>query len=72
MAVQAPSHGQRLDLSDLLHPVDPAVAGNAADATIDVGAVIEIDEIGQIVYPHPRNRFLGDLTFPDRQQFGTL
>ena len=38
------------------HPVDPPVALDAADAFCDVDAVVEINEVGQVVDPVPRER----------------
>ena len=53
MAIQAPAHAQLLGLVDLLHLVHSAMAGDAADAPGDVGAVIEVDVVGQVVDPLP-------------------
>ena len=41
------------------HLIHLPVAGRAANAFIDVNAVIEIDEVREIVYPGPVDRFAG-------------
>ena len=56
MALQAPRHVQRLDRLNHLHLLDRAVAFDAAHAGVDVGAVVEIDVIGQVVDLHPPDR----------------
>src|SRR5436190_4938232 len=43
VAIEAPAHRQRRDLLNDVHLVDPAVAGEAADAVIHVGAVVEVN-----------------------------
>ena len=53
VAVEAPFHLQRLLLPHQRHPVDPAVARRAADALVHVDAVVEVDEVGQIVDARP-------------------
>jgi hypothetical protein len=50
MAAQAPLHLERDRLPRERHAVHPPVAAFAADPLIDVDAVIEIHEIGQIVH----------------------
>ena len=49
MAIQAPAHAQLLGLVDPLHLVNAAVAGDAAHAPADVGAMVEINVVGQVV-----------------------
>src|SRR5437763_15514101 len=49
MAVDAPFHLQRLLLPHQRHAVDLSVTGGAADAFMNVDAVIEVDKVGQIV-----------------------
>ena len=44
MALQAPAHAERLDLVNLVHLVDPAVASDAADAASHMGAVVEVGD----------------------------
>ena len=53
VAVQAPLHLQRVLLPGERHLVHPAVAALAADALVDVNAVVEVDEVGQIVDARP-------------------
>ena len=49
MAVEAPAHAELLGLVNLLHLIHPAMTSDAAHAAGDVGAVVEIDVIGQVV-----------------------
>ena len=53
MAIQAPPHEECLSLVRERHLVDPAMAIRAADSLCYVNAVIEIDVVGQIIYPNP-------------------
>src|ERR1035441_2721371 len=59
VTVVAPLHLQRVHLRGERHAVHSAVATLAAHTLVDVNAVIEIDEIGQIVHPRPTNRLIG-------------
>src|SRR5213593_3237625 len=59
MAVDAPLHLQRLLLHHQRHPIDLAVAGRAADALVDMDAVIEVHEIRKVVDARPRDRLPG-------------
>src|SRR5262249_50891841 len=59
MAVEAPLHLQRLLLPHERHPIDLAVAGGAADAFVHVDAVVEVDEIGEIMHPRPLDAAIG-------------
>ena len=56
VAVEAPLHGQRVLLPGDRHLVHPAVAGDAADALLDVDAVVEVDEVRQVVDALPLER----------------
>jgi hypothetical protein len=49
MTVEAPLHLQRFAAPFEGHLVDSAMAFDAADALGDVDAVIEVNEIGQLV-----------------------
>src|SRR5215467_11368628 len=53
---EAPLHLKRVHLPYQRHLIDSAVAGRAPDALIDVNAVIEINEVGQIMHPLPDDR----------------
>jgi hypothetical protein len=68
MAVDAPAHIESVDFKSQRHLIDAAVTGRASDAFIHVNAVIEIDEIGEIVDSRPRNRLAGAITGADRFQ----
>jgi hypothetical protein len=56
MAFQAPLHLQRLFLPHQWHPIDLTVARRAPDALMNVNAVVEVDEVGQIMDTRPPNR----------------
>src|SRR5262249_38754280 len=58
MAVETPFHLQGRRLIELVHAVDAAVARSAADTLVHVHAVVEVDEVGQIVHPDPADRFV--------------
>jgi hypothetical protein len=53
MAVHAPIHIQSVYAVHQWHFVDFAVASGTTDAFIDMNAVIEVHEIGQIVNSRP-------------------
>jgi hypothetical protein len=65
MAVQTPLHLQRRVVVHQRHAVDRPMTGIAADALGDVNAVIEIDEIRQVVHARPYQRLPGAEAFPD-------
>ena len=56
MATQTPLHLQRLLLIHEGHLIDWTVAGIAAHSLIDMNAVIEKDEVGELVHPRPLQR----------------
>ena len=68
MAFQAPLHLQRSIVVHQRHAVDRPVAGVAAHALVDVNAVIEINEIRQIVDPGPHQRLAAAETLAHRLQ----
>ena len=71
MASQAPFHLQTFLLVHDRHLIDRAVAGIAANALGDVNAVIEIDEVGELVDSRPLQRFAGAVAGADRlEQLG--
>jgi hypothetical protein len=49
VAIDTPAHRQRRDLGDLVHLADLAVACRAADALGHMDAVVEVDEIAQVM-----------------------
>src|SRR6266536_3459619 len=57
VTVEAPFHLQRLVLPHQRHAIDLAVTGRAADAFVDVNAVVEVHKIRQIVDARPLDRF---------------
>lgn len=65
MAVETPPHLERMDLPHERHEIDLAMAGRAADPFLHMDAVIEIDEIRQLVDSIPRNRHVGLEAHPD-------
>src|SRR5256885_14418587 len=56
MTVEAPLHLQRLFLHHERHPIDLPMARRAADPLVHVNAVVEVDEVGQIVDARPLDR----------------
>jgi hypothetical protein len=58
VAVEAPFHLQRRLLDHQRHAIDAAVARFTADALADVDAVIEVDEVRQIVHADPVERLV--------------
>lgn len=56
MTFQAPLHGHGLVLEGQLHLVDAAMTGDAADPFTDVNAVVEVNEVGEVVDPRPYYR----------------
>ena len=72
MTLQAPLHLQRRLVIHQRHAVHRAVAGVAAYAFIDMNAVIEIDEVGQIIHPGPDQRFAGLVALAHRLEQGAL
>ena len=53
VAVQTPSHRLILVLMDHFHLVDPSVARNARNATVDVGSVVEVNVVGKAMDAYP-------------------
>lgn len=56
MALQAPLHLQRRFLPHKRHVVDPPMAGDTANALLDVDAVIKVDKVRQVVDARPHDR----------------
>ena len=63
MAVQAPMHQQRTGLKYQGHLVDLTMAGRAANAFVDVNAVIEIDVVREPMHTNPLDGFIRPVTF---------
>src|SRR5205823_6738178 len=53
---EAPAHRNRRHLLHDVHLIDPAVTGDATDAVVHVGAVVEEDVIGEVVDLDPVDR----------------
>lgn len=53
VAIEAPLHRHRFDLSDDFHFVDSAVAGNTTDPAVDVSGVIEVNKVRKVVNSFP-------------------
>ncbi len=66
VAVEAPLHLEGLFLPCEGHLIDTAVAGRAPDALVHVCAVVEVDEIGQVVDPRPFDGLVGPEARPHR------
>jgi hypothetical protein len=65
MASQTPLHLQGFRLVHQGHLIDWTVAGVATDALGDVNAVIEVDEVRELVDPGPLQRFAGTIAGAD-------
>src|SRR5258707_472824 len=72
MAVEAPAHGQALDLIDRSHVADIAVAIDAADAARHVDRVVEVDEIGERMDAPPADRTTRGNAVSDRRDQGAV
>ena len=70
MAVEAPSHRERLRLVDDFHLVDAVVAVDTADPAPHVGRVVEVDVVGKVVDAHPRHRQSGRVALAQHDQPG--
>jgi hypothetical protein len=70
MTVQTTSHGKRSDLGEIFHATHVAVTLLTTDAAIDMTAVGEIDEIGELVDPFPGYRLIGRDDFSEPNHFG--
>ena len=53
VAIQAPAHVQRLDGLDDFHLIHPPVALRTAHPCVDMGAVVEVDIIGDVMHFDP-------------------
>ena len=72
MAIQTPFHSQGFRLPHQWHSIDPTVTGFAPDSFVKVDAVIEVDEIGNVVYTRPLNRAIVAEACPNRLQCWTV
>lgn len=70
MAVEAPLHQQGVGLKNQRHLVNFSVTRRAANAFIDMNAVIEIDEIRQMVHPDPLDGFIASIALTDWLKVG--
>ena len=68
MAFNAPCHRQLLRLIDDFHLVDTTVTGNAANASVDVSGVIEVNKLRQVVNTLPSNAASGFPALANRSQ----
>jgi hypothetical protein len=66
MTFQAPFHIQRIFPPHERHAVHRTVTGSAADAFVHVNAMIEINELRQIVHPRPFDGLTRAKTSADR------
>src|SRR3954466_10605489 len=72
MAIQTPAHRKRRCLLDGRHLIDAAVATHAPDAFVNVGCVIEIDEIRHAKNAAPLHRPVFEETSSHRLEKRTL
>jgi hypothetical protein len=66
MTLDAPFHVERRDLIRERHQINSSVTRRAADSFVHVNAVIEINEVGQIVNPRPLDRLASAPAFTNR------
>ena len=66
VTIQTPAHVKGVPLPSQRHLTHRTMAGRATYAFGDVGAVVKVDEIGEIVNLHPFNRFTGSSAFTYR------
>jgi len=59
MTLQTPFHIQRCELISERHQIDTSVTSRAADALVHVDAVVEVNEVGQIMHSSPLDWFAG-------------
>ncbi len=69
MAFQTPAHAERRHGANFVHLVNAAVADHATHTLVDVGAVIEISELGQLVNSHPFDGHSAFMSFTDLGDF---
>src|SRR5262249_49797823 len=70
VALEAPLHQEGGVLVRQRHLVDRAVAGGAAEALVDVHAVVEVGEVGQAVDAVPGDGLAGAVALADRFEHG--
>ena len=68
MAIQTPFHPEGLRLPGQWHSIDPTVTGFAADAFVEMNAVIEVHEVRDLVNPRPFDRAVFAQARPNRLQ----
>src|SRR5205823_1647515 len=66
VTLETPFHEQRRRLIGERHFIDPPVAGDTANAFVDVDAVIEINKAGRVIDFLPENRLVATVTTPHR------
>src|SRR5262245_19836538 len=72
VAAEAPLHRHRLGLIDTRHLVDPPMAGGASDTLRHMDAVVEVDEVAQIVDAIPLDRHAAGIAVADGRKHGGL
>ena len=72
MAFEAPAHAERRFLMDNVHAIDSAMTFDAADALGDVGAVIEIGVVAQVMHLDPVDGLTGREAIEDGLEAGAV
>jgi len=72
MAIEAPTHGQRLIHADNFHLIDAPVATSATHPGREVHAVVEKRVVGQLVHPHPAHGIARIPALPKRRKLGRV
>jgi len=72
VAFQTPTHAVGLGVIDDLHVIDVSMAGNAANASIYVHRMVEVNVVGSFMNPNPGDWIACFPRFPYGTEFGTL
>jgi hypothetical protein len=72
MTFQTPLHGQSVFPPRQRHLVDRAMAGYAANAFVEMNAVVEVNIVWQVVHPYPRDGRIVPETISNRLQRRTV
>ena len=68
MAFEAPLHVERLVLPGQRHAIDTPMASGTANSFLNVNAVIEINEIREVMHTIPLQRCLDREAFADGRE----
>ena len=72
MTIETPFHIERRNLISQRHEVNAPVTRRAPHTLVNVNAVIEISEVGEVVHPGPLDRLSGAPAFAYRLEVRAL